>query len=313
MKQSPSVTYNGVDVCKDFLDAFSPNWAKPKRYGNSIAGISKLLEALKDTSLPQLGIESTGGYERPLRIAAADSQVTLSMVNPRQVRDFAKASGKLAKTDALDAKILAAFGEALDPKPSLLPSKKLQKLRSFVRRRSSLNDLRIAEQNQLDKTQEPIIAKEIRSLIKILENRIAKLEKLMIQLMDSDIALADKRQRLEEIKGVGPVVSATLLAELPELGSLANPQIASLCGLAPFNRDSGTHKGKRMIIGGRGRIRKTLYMPTLCAIQHNPPLKDLYQRLVDNGKPAKVAITAAMRRLLCLLNRMISDRNFQPQ
>lgn len=313
MNQSTSVTYIGVDVCKEFLDAFCPTWGNPKRFANSTDGIKSLLKTLRDTPLPQIIVESTGGYEWPLRVAAADAQFALSLVNPRQVRDFARASGTLAKTDALDAKILAAFGEAFKPKSFNLLPQKLLKLRSFVRRRAALNDLRVGEQNQLDKTLEPFIAREIRSLIKSLENRIAKLEKQMIQLMDSDPDLADKRQRLEQVKGVGPVVAATLLAELPELGSLDDPKISSLCGLAPFNRDSGKHKGKRMILGGRGRIRKTLFMPTLCAIRHNPPLKEFYERLLAKGKPTKIVITAAMRKLICLLNRMISDPNFQPQ
>ena len=313
MNPTPPITYIGIDICKRFLDVSSPNWAKPKRFSNAPDGFRMLFKALGNPSHVQLVIESTGGYEWPLRLSAADAHFALSMVNPRMVRDFAKASGMLAKTDALDAKPLSAFGEALKPAISSLPPKILQKLRVFSRRRSFLNDLRVKELDQLEKTQERLIAKEIRSHIKSLDNRIAKLEKQMIELIDSDPSLAEKRKRLEQIKGVGPVVSSTLLAELPELGSLPNPQIVSLCGLAPFNRDSGRYKGKRMIIGGRGRIRRTLYMPTLCAARYNPPLHDLYQRLKRNGKPGKVAITAVMRKLVCLLNRMISAPTFPPQ
>jgi transposase len=307
-----SICYIGVDVCKDFLDVFSPLWTKVRRFSNAPKGIKKLLEALKDSPDPHLVIESTGGYEKPLRIGAAQASMALSMINPRQARDFAKASGRLAKTDALDAQILAEFGFTFKPQATPLPSKQLQQLKSFVRRRYYLNDLRIREKNQLDKIHEPLIRKEILSLIKTLETRITKLEKLMIELIDNEPPLAAKRQRMEQIKGVGPIVSVTLIAELPELGSLENPKIASLCGLAPFNRDSGKHRGKRTIVGGRGRIRRTLYMPTLCAIRHNAPLRDLYQRLTNNGKPGKVALTAAMRKLLCLLNRMLADPDFQP-
>ena len=312
MNTQPSITYIGVDVCKGFLDTFSPKWSKARRFSNEPKGIEKLLKALDNSPKPHLIVESTGGYERPLRIGADQASMALSMINPRQARDFAKASGRLAKTDALDAQLLANFGHTFEPQSTPLPSKKLQKLKSLVRRRFHLNDLRIRESNQLEKTHETLICKDIQSLIKNLKARIAKIEKSMITLIDSEPSLAAKRQRLEQVKGVGPIVSATLIAELPELGSLKDPQIVALCGLAPFNRDSGKHQGKRTIIGGRGRIRRTLYMPTLCAIQYNAPLKAFYQRLTDNGKPGKLAVTAAMRKLICLLNRMLTDPDFQP-
>ena len=314
MNTPSKITYVGIDVSKASLDVFHPQWTAPRRFSNDASSFESLWRELRSSSDPiHLILEATGGYERPLRRAAQSAQRPLSLVNPRQARDFAKASGQLAKTDPIDARTLARFGECLRPEPSPLPAASSQKLQAAVRRRAALVEASVREQALLDTVDDPYVRRDIRSSLTALKRRIAKFDAQIEKLIAKDPQLQAKRTRLEQIKGVGLTLSATLLAELPERGEIADRPLASLCGLAPFNRDSGVHQGQRSTWGGRGRIRRALYMPTLCAIRYNPPLNELSQRLIAKGKPAKVAITAAMRRLICVLNRMLADPDFQPR
>lgn len=312
--KTPQPTYHaGVDVSKDKLDVFHPAWDAPRVFANTAAGIRKLLKAVAaEEGLVHLVAEATGGYERELAAGCAAAGVTLSVINPRQARDFARAKGLLAKTDAIDARLLAGFGRLMEPAPVVPPTPLQEELRAVVRRRGALVAQRVREKNQLGKTADPFVAKDIRSMIAVLDRRIAKCERHIAALVASDAGLKERQRRMEEVKGVSTVLSGTLLAEMPELGGIGDRQAASLAGLAPFARDSGKTRGKRMIGGGRGRVRRGLHMPALCAVRHNPVLGAFYRRLVEKGKPHHVALTAAMRKLLCLLNRMLADPAFRP-
>lgn len=307
---SLNYTYAGVDVSKEKLDAFHSTWSKPRTFPNTKVGARKLLASLPEGTC--LVLEATGGYERTVIGEYHSAGLGVCVVNPRQVRDFAKATGLLAKTDAIDARVIEHFGTCLRPglTPELRPE--ILKLRELVRRRTALIARRIAEQNQLEKACCQEVRADIRSLIRVLDGRVAKLQKAIMELIASDAELSQRSKRMCQIKGIGPILAATLLAELPELGSIGDKQIASLCGLAPFNRDSGRSKGRRMIGGGRARIRRALYMPTLCAVHRNEHLAVLYNRLVAAGKPKRVALVAAMRKLVCVVNRLMTDPDFQP-
>lgn len=313
MKDQQKINYVGVDVSKDFLDVYHPAWESTRRFANSVQGLRRLLAAIaKESGLSHVIVEATGGYEKALARACGKEKILLSVLNPRQVRDFAKATGLLAKTDAIDARVLSEFGRRLEPSPRLPATPHQEQLTETVRRRDALVSIRSMQKTQLEKATDAFVRKDIQSLIVVLDKRVAKLDAQITSLIRSDAALQAKRLRLEQAQGVGPVLSSTLLAEIPELGTLTDREISSLAGLAPFNRDSGTHKGRRMIIGGRGRIRRALYMPTLCAVNRNPVLAAFYQRLIGKGKPHHVALTAAMRKLVCLLNRMLADPDFKP-
>jgi transposase len=313
MKAQPQTYYVGVDVSKHKLDAFHPAWESPRGFENTAAGLRQLLaEVLGPGSGVQIVVEATGGYEKSLWEACAKAGVACSVINPRQVRDYARAAGLLAKTDAIDAKVLADYGRLFEPAPTEPPTPLQQALLAAVRRRANLVEQRSSEKDQLDKTTDTFVKQDLKSCLAVLGRHIAKLDARIAALIASDPQLQAKKQRLEQIKGVGPVASSTLLAELPELGTLGDRQAAALAGLAPFNRDSGRWRGQRMIIGGRDRVRRCLYMPALCAVNHNPILKKFYQRLIAKGKPHKVALTAAMRKLICLLNRMLADPLFEP-
>lgn len=307
---TPQNTYLGVDVSKDQLDAFHQSWSAARSFPNTPAGARRLLKAV---GLPvRVVVEATGGYERTMVAECRQAGLDVCVVNPRQVRDFAKATGLLAKTDAIDARVLERFGSCLQPGPAPELRPEIAKLRELVRRRTALVEHRTAERNQLRKTLCPEVRADISSLIRVLDGRVAKLEKTIRALIEADAEMNARSRRMCLIKGVGPILAATLLAELPELGSINDRQAASLCGLAPFNRDSGRWKGQRRIIGGRGRVRRALYMPTLCAVRSNEHLSRFYQRLVAAGKPRRVALVAAMRKLVCVLNRLMADPDFEP-
>ena len=301
----------GIDISKQVLDIFCPFWTKTRSFPNTKAGVSRCLKLLKGK--PHLVCEATGGYEKTLVSIAHIHDIPLSVVNPRQVRDFARASGCLAKTDSIDASMIAGYADCFKPTPDAVPSPEHCALREAVRRRDSIVRLRSKEKGRLDRELDAFVRKDIKTLIGVLDRRIAKFDKHIDKLVLADPVMVAKKERMEEVKSIGRVVSTTLLSELPELGSMSEKQASSLSGLAPFNRDSGTMRGKRVIVGGRGLVRRTLYMPALCATRHNPILRDFYAGLIARGKPHHVAITAVMRKLVCLLNRMLREPNFTPQ
>ena len=249
-------------------------------------------------------LEATGGLETFLVGELAGAQLPVVVVNPRQVRDFAKAVGKLAKTDALDAQVLAHFGEATKPDLRPLPDDSTRALQALLARRSQVVEMVTAEKNRC-RTATQRLQPQIQEHIRYMEKQLKELEQGLSELLSSSPVWRTKEKLLGSVPGVGPVLTVTLLAGLPELGRLDRREIASLVGVAPFNRDSGTLRGKRTVWGGRSSVRATLYMATLAATRYNSVMRAFYQRLLEAGKPKKVALTACMRKLLTILNAML--------
>lgn len=304
---SASSVYVGIDVSKAQLDvAVRPSaeaWSLPHDMG----GITALVVRLAALPPALIVLEATGGLEVPLAGALAEATLPVVVVNPRQVRDFAKATGRLAKTDALDARILAHFAEVVRPSPRPLPDATSQELSALLARRRQLIEMLTAENNRLPRAARPV-RQGILSHVKWLERQLGKTDEDLARMIRESPLWREKDDLLKSAPGVGPVMSTTLLANLPELGSLDRKQIAALVGVAPLNRDSGTLRGKRTIWGGRAQVRATLYMAALVATRRNPAIQAFYQRLLAAGKAKKVALTACMRKLLTMLNAMLKHR-----
>jgi transposase len=299
----------GIDVSKAALDvALSPQ-AKPFRVDNDREGIQKLLAKLPEPGTCVITLEGSGGYERLVIAELLDRGHRLAMVNPRQVRDFARGMGILAKTDALDAAVLARFGEVTQPRWLEKPAGPQAELQQLVERRRQLIELRTAETNRLYQASSKIAKRSIQAVLKLLEKQIETLESEIANLVDKHEDWKQKADILTSVPGVGPITAMSLLADLPELGQLSREAIASLVGLAPFNHDSGKLKGQRAIWGGRADVRTTLYMAALSAVRCNDTLKIFYKRLCNAGKPFKKAITACMRKLLVILNTMVKTNS----
>jgi len=304
----------GIDVAKDRLDvAVRPTgdrWAVP----NDDAGITTVVARLRARRPALVVLEATGGLEIPLTGALATRGLPVVVVNPRQVRDFAKATGKLAKTDALDAAVLAQFAEAVRPALRPLPNAATQALGALLARRRQLIEMRTAEQNRLGSAPPPVRTR-IRAHLTWLERELAHLDEELGRAIRESPVWREREDLLQSTPGVGPVLARTLLASLPELGTLNRKQIAALVGVAPLNRDSGTLRGRRTVWGGRGPVRAALYMSALAATRWNPVIRTFYQRLCAAGKAKKVALTACMHKLLLILNAMVKtgtpwQRNF---
>jgi transposase len=258
-------------------------------------------------------LEATGGLELPLVAALAAAALPVAVVNPRQVRDFARATGTLAKTDALDARVLAHFGEALRPEPRPLPDDAARDLEALLTRRRQLVALRVAEQSRLRSARGEVVRRDLESHIADLGRRLESVDQELGRLIRESEPWREKEQLLRSVPGIGPVVSRTLVAALPELGSLDGKRIAALAGLAPRARDSGTMRGRRMIGGGRSAVRTALYMAAVTAIAHCPSVRAFYQRLCAAGKAKKVALVAAARKLLIIANALIrTNRAYDP-
>lgn len=310
MNHTNTKSYVGIDISKDKLDVNYHGWNKPKTFCNNSQGITKLF-----SSLPvdiHIICEPSGGYEKPLIAKACVLNIRVSLVNPRQVRDFARAKGQLAKTDYIDAAVLTEYGEVFKPRSLVPPSATLQQLSSTIRRKDALTRKLATEKTALGKVNDTFVKRSIKSSITHLKKLIEKCDKHILKLIASDQNLREKREKIEQIKGIGPGASSTLLAELPELGTLSDKQVSSLVGVAPINRDSGKWRGTRSIHGGRSLVRRSLYMPALCAVNHNPILRKFYQGLIARNKPHHVALTAVIRKIVCLLNRILSDPDFKP-
>ena len=292
-----------VDVC------FLPSEER-QALTNDSQGIKSLKNLLLQQTPVVIVVEATGGLEIQLTADLASAGLPVVVVNPRQVRDFARAVGQLAKTDQIDAYILARFGRDLKPEPRPLPTQTERTLRELIVRRRQLIDLRTAETNRLARTAGKHARKSIQDTLTFIERQIQVMEQQLAEQIQNSPAWRDKDQLLQSVPGVGPNASRVLIAELPELGRLNRHQIAALAGVAPLNRDSGTLRGKRTIWGGRPSVRCALYMAALSGTRFNPALKAMYQRLLDAGKPFKVAITACMRKLLTILN--VITRNNTP-
>lgn len=296
--------YAGIDVAKDSMDVAIHISGEHRSFANDEEGIKQAAAYLKNLATALVVLEATGGIELPLVAALAVAKVPVAVVNPRQVRDFAKSTGKLAKTDILDARVLAHFAAAVRPQPRPLADVQAQQLGAILTRRRQLIEMLIAEKNRL-RSARGKVEQHIQEHIAWLEKDLANLDSDLKQKVQQSPVWQEKENLLRSVPGIGPVLSATLLAELPELGAINRRKIAALVGVAPLNRDSGAYRGKRTVWGGRAPVRATLYMATLVATRHNPIIKRFYQRLCAAGKAKKVALTACMRKLLTILNAMI--------
>jgi transposase len=296
----------GIDVSKAQLDvAVRPDGRFA--VSNDDAGIAQVIERLSTGPPTRVVVEATGGFEMPLAGALAAAGFPVVVVNPRQVRDFAKAAGKLAKTDALDAQTLAHFAEVMRPELRPLPDEQTQTLAAILARRRQLVEMLTAEKNRLGSAPKPV-RKSLRTHIAWLERELSHTDSDLAQAIRESPVWHEKDELLRSTPGVGPVLTTTLLADLPELGRLTGKQIAALVGVAPLNRDSGTFRGKRTVWGGRAQVRGALYMAALVASRFNPVIRTFYQRLCAAGKAKKVALTACMRKLLIILNAMLKHR-----
>jgi transposase len=301
--------YVGIDVAKQSLDVCLLTELKRFTTTNDSPGFRQLLDALPTPGSCLVVLEATGGYQRAVvaELVAAGHQV--AVVNPRQVRDFARGLGILAKTDRLDAEVIARFGQQAQPRSLEKTSDIQQQLQQLVTRRRQLIDLRTAETNRLESAITKSVIKSLRSMIEHLQKKIRQVEKEMAQLVESDEQLQCQAALIESVPGVGVITATTLIAELPELGRLNRQEIAALAGLAPFNRDSGKFHGCRSIWGGRRAVRSVLYMAALSARRFNPVIRAFAQRLEATGKPFRVVLTACMRKLLVILNTIVKNNS----
>jgi len=307
MPEEPSkASFNwvGIDVSKDRLDVYLQATQTRLSVSNDLEGIEQLKQHLNLVENLAVICEASGGYESLMALTLNEEGLRVSVVNPRQVRDFAKSLGKRAKTDALDAQVLARFGQATLPAATIFASEADRQLTAWVRRRQQLVEMLGAEKNRRAALKGHL-RDDVDSHIDWLEERIKQVDQDIAELMETRAEWRDRKAILQSPKGIGPVIAAGLLSNLPELGQINRKQIAALAGLAPFNQDSGRYRGKRRIAGGRSQVRSWLYMATLVAIRYNPPIQAYYQQLVKRGKPTKLAMVACMRKLLTCLNAMM--------
>lgn len=298
--------YVGVDVAKLTLDAFCPEKGEHFKLANSESSIQELCLRLKKKKRPLMVVmEATGGYETLLLRQLAEHKIEAAVINPRQVRDFAKGVGADAKTDSIDAQIISRFAAVVRPQPTAVKSEHEQKHAALVTRRNQLLELINQENNRLQQSWDNDAKQSIRDVLEMLRKQLKSIDSQLAGLLATDTSNQRTIEILQSVKGVGPVTISTLIAELPELGTLNRGEVAKLVGVAPINRDSGAKSGKRFIGGGRGQVRRVLYMAAIVALRHNPTIKTFYQRLKAKGKESKVAIVACMRKLLTILNVLV--------
>lgn len=303
----------GLDVSKAHLDVHVRPTGDAFRVSHDDAGFVTLLERLRPLALTIVVLEATGGYEITLAATLAGAGLPVAIVNPRQIRHFARATGQLAKTDTLDARVIALFAEAVRPGARAVPDEQAQALGELVARRRQLVDMLGAELNRRRLLRDRRLHRHLDAHVAWLEEALRRLDHDLTTLIRSTPMWREADDLLRSVPGIGPVTAGTLIADLPELGRLDRRRIAALVGLAPIARDSGAFRGRRMIFGGRAHIRRVLYMATLAAITHNPVIRVFHHRLVTAGRPGKVALIAAMRKLLTILNAMLRDhRPWQP-
>jgi transposase len=297
----------GIDVSKERLDvAMRPSG---ERYWvtNDKAGIEVLIQRLREIQPSLIVLEATGGFEHSVTRALTSAELPVVVVNPRQVRDFAKATGQLAKTDSIDAMVLARFAEAVRPAVRALPDEVTLELRALIARRRQITEMIVAERNRLSGASKSV-RKRIDAHIRWLEAELERADKDLDQSIRQSPIWQENQDLLQSVPGIGPVISRTLIAQLPELGELNRKQIAALVGIAPLNRDSGTLRGRRTIWGARASVRAVLYMAALVASRRNAVIRTFYKRLRNTGKAPKVALVACMRKLLTILNSMIKHK-----
>jgi len=297
----------GIDVCKESLDVDLAPQREPRHFANTPAGHAGIVKRLSNRTVRVIVIEATGGYERAVVAELAAAGLPVVVINPRQARDFAKATGRLAKTDLIDAAMLADFGLAVQPPQRPLPDAETQQMREKLARRRQIVVMITAETNRLEHITTKAVRHSITSVLKLLEKQLAEIENDLDQHIRQSPIWQEKSELLRSVPGIGPQTSRTLLVQLPELGHCSRQKIAALVGLAPLNRDSGKLRGKRTIWGGRADVRASFYMATLAATRCNPKIRTHYQHLLARGKCKKLALTACMRKLLTILNAMLRD------
>lgn len=302
--------YVGVDVSKDRLDMAVSSTGEIRSFGNQDADIGEATIWLRQVNPAIIVMEATGGMEVLLYVALQEANLPVAVINPRQIRDFAKCMGILAKTDKVDAKVLARYAAAIKPEARPSPDERARQFKTLVTRRRQLGDMIVAETNRARSTRDKAMKQRIHAHIDWLKQELANIDKDISGTIKEDPVWEAKDKLLQSVPGVGPVLSATIIAGLPELGVLTHREIAALVGVAPFNRDSGKHRGERRIWGGRCKVRQSLYMATLSATRFNPAIQTFYGRLVASGKKKKVALTACMHKLLTILNAMSKHNSY---
>ena len=304
-----NILHVGLDVAKLSLELHLAGHSHA--LANDAKGHTQLIKHLRTHPGAHVVCEATGGYEQPVVRSLHAAGIPVSVLEAGRVRYFAKAQGLRAKTDPIDAAVLSAYGATFEPVAQLPVSAQQQQMADLAQRRRQLIQTAVAERNRAEHYTNPLCIRQARQCLKSLEKQIAQCDRAITQIIAGDAVLAHKAERLKAIPGVGPVVAATLLAEMPELGKLTRQTAAALAGLAPYNRDSGGQKGVRHISGGRRTVRCALYMATLSAVRHDRILKEFYLRLRAAGKKPLVAMTACMRKLIILINRLLKNPGFQ--
>lgn len=306
MSENAYKFYVGIDVSKATLDVAITNNQSLLKFSNNEDGLKDLIKNFPPKKSSLIILEATGGYEKLVANYLRQKKFNVAVVNAKRVRDFAKASGKLAKTDGIDARVIMMFGRAFNPAPQPLISKEADLLQQNINRRDQVVRMIAMEKQHLEHVTDAI-RKSINKHIRFLEKELELVENVLKELFSQDVILKDKLERFDEIKGVGVVTAMNILTHMPELGKLSHKEVSALAGVAPFNKDSGQSKGKREIWGGRAPVRAALYMAALSARKFNPALKKFYDRLLANGKLKKVAIVACMRKLIIIMNAMLRD------
>jgi len=299
-------SYVGIDVAKAHVDLYDTVTEHHVRFENNGPGIRKCINLLISLTPRLIVLESTGGYELDLAVALTKASLPSAVVNPRQVRNFGRAVGRLAKTDQIDAVLLAQYAATIQPPQRPTRDRRSRQMKALVARRQQLVKMRTAEINRCEHIRDKVIAGSINAITRTIDRELKKIELRLMVLIKQLPELKQKMQALLSVPGIGQTTATMLLTEVPELGQLNRRQIAALIGVAPINRDSGTFRGKRMTGGGRQAVRTRLYMPTVVACHHNPVLQQFYERLLLNGKTKMTALVAAMRKLLTIINTMIA-------
>lgn len=307
MMQQTEERFIGIDVSKTALDVAEYGQEMVERYVNDETGIASIVNALEArSSITSILVEASGGFERAVVSELAAAGLPIIVVNPTRIRNFARAKGQLAKTDRIDAQIIASFAQAIRPELRPLAGSDQQFIKALVTRRRQLIDMQTAEKNRRTSVN-PALMPRLEKHIAWITTELAEIETELADWIDNNTQWRETRELLVSVPGVGKVTAFTLLAGLPELGNLSRQKIAALVGLAPYNRDSGKSQGRRHIFGGRADVRSVLYMASLSGIRFNPSIKAFYDRLIANGKLPKVALTACMRKLLTILNAIVRD------
>jgi transposase len=296
----------GIDVAKGHLDFYEDVSGRHLRFENNRTGIRKCVKELLLLQPRLIVLESSGGYELELAVALTRASFPVAVVNPRQVRDFGRATGRLAKTDRIDAMLLARYAATMRPPRRPLADDQTLRMKALVMRRAQLVGMRMAESNRREHLHDPVIAGSIDAVIGVIDREIKRVEQHLEEMINQQPEFRQKKEALLSVPGIGPTTATMLLVEVSELGQLNRRQIAALIGVAPINRDSGNFRGKRMTGGGRRNVRRWLYMPAVVACHHNCVLKAFYQRLLKNGKAKMTALVAVMRKLITIINSMIA-------